>query len=324
MKKWIVGTALLLCCAFMLAGCMNSPPDVLLRDGTDGQRLISASTQDLAPDSQKITLYFRYGDSAYLAPEQREIQVKRNESMEKAIVASLIQGPAASAVSLSGLFPPGTAVMAATVQGDTLFITFNEAFLGRYADEPSDTASSESTLRRQLCLQSLAATLTEEGLCAQVQVLVYRGTVQDNSMRLQAGYLNRSNDDTLLPPVTRDEKYLLTPYNTARLILQAWQAQDCTSLYDLTAKEGENAENTRPGEQGAFDAFSAARTLAEFDLSPGSVSFDGQTAVLTAELTVQDQGMEQTVQGYPLLLCREAGVWKMDYTRLLNMMNGNL
>ncbi len=324
MRKIILGAVLLLCCALTLTGCMNSPPDVLLREGTDGQRLISASIGDLTPDSQKITLYFRYGDSAYLAPEQREIQVKRNESIEKAITAALIQGPAASALSLSGVFPPGTEVLAATVQGDTLFITFNEAFLGRYADEPLDAASSEGILRRQLCLQSLAATLTEEGLCAQVQVLVYRSMVQSNSMRLQAGYLDRSNDDTLLPPVTRDEGCLLTPYNTARLILQAWQAQDWASLYDLTAKEGETGENTRVGEQSAFDAFSTARTLAEFDLSPGSVSFDGQTAVLTAKLTVRDQGMDQTVQGYPLLLCREAGIWKMDYARLLNMMNGNL
>ncbi len=324
MRKRIVWTALLLCCVLALSGCMNSPPDVLLREGTDGQRLISASTQDLTPDSQKITLYFRYGDSAYLAPEQREIQFKRNESIEKAIAAALIQGPAASAESLSGLFSPGTEVLAATVQGDTLFITFNEAFLGRYADEPSDAVTGESILRRQLCLQSLAATMTEGGLCAQVQVLVYRSTVQSTSMRLQAGYLDRSNDDTLLPPVTRDESFLLTPYNTARLILQAWQAQDWTSLYDLTAKEVETAENTRVGEQSAFDAFSAARTLAEFDLSPGNVSFDGQTAVLTVNLSVRDQGMDQSVQGYPLLLCREAGIWKMDYTRLLNMMNGNL
>ena len=92
----------------------------------------------------------------------------------------------------------------------------------------------------------------------------------------------------------------------------------------MTAKEGETAENTRVGEQSAFDAFSTARTLAEFDLSPGSVSFDGQNAVLTAKLTVQDQGADQTVQGYPLLLRREGGIWKMDYARLLNMMNGNL
>ena len=323
MKKKTVWAALLLFCAVTLAGCMTSPPDALLREGTEGQRLISASTAELSPDSRTITLYFRYRDSAYLAPEQRVIEMKRNESLEKAIVSALVQGPDASSVALSALFPPGTEVLSAAVQGDTLFITFNEAFLGRYADESSDAVSSEGTLRRQLCLQSLAAALTEQGLCVQVQVLVYASASQNTSMRLQAGFLNRTNDDTLLPPVTRDESCLLTTYNTASLILRAWQAKDWSALYDLTAREGENVEKNRAGEQNAFDAFAAARTLTDFTLSPGSVSFDGQNAVLTVSLTVQDQGTEETVQGYPLLLLREEGIWKMDYTRLMNMMNGN-
>ncbi len=319
MKKRIArAAALLMFCALLLTGCMTSPPDALLREGTEGQHLISASTAELSPDSRTITLYFRYGASAYLAPEQREIQLKRNESLEKAMVEALIQGPDASDPALSALFPPGTEVLAATAQGDTLFITFNEAFLGRYADEPTDAASSEGTLRRQLCLQSLAAALTEEGLCTQVQVLVYRSAVQTASMRLQKGFLNRTNDDALLPPVTRDESCLLTPYNTASLILQAWQDQDWPTLYDLTAREGESG-TVRAGEQNAFAAFAAARSLTGYTLSPGNVSFDGQRAVLAVSLETGDQ----TTQGYPLLLLREEGVWKMDYARLLNMMKGN-
>lgn len=319
MRKKTAWAALLVCCMLTLTGCMTSPPDALLREGTEGQRLISASTAELSPDSRTVTLYFRYEDSDYLAPEQREIQLKRNESLEKAVAEALIQGPDASNLALSPLFPPGTEVLAATVQGDTLFITFSEAFLGRYADEASDTASSEWTLRRQLCLQSLAASLTEEGLCAQVQVLVDHSTAQSASVRLQAGFLNRTNDDALLPPVTRDESCLLTPCNTAALILQAWKAQDWPSLYDLTAREGETAEAARAGEQIAFDAFSAARMLTDFSLSPGTVSFDGQRAVLTVSLETVDQ----TVRGYPLILLREEGIWKMDYTRLIKMMNGN-
>ena len=319
MKKKTAWTALLLCFSLTLTGCMTSPPETLLRETAEDQHLISASIGDLTPDSQTITLYFRYGDTEYLAPERREIQVKRNESLEKTITAALIQGPSSSAVNHSSLFPPGTEVLAATVQGETLFITLNEAFLGRYADEPTDSASGEGVLRRQLCLQSLAATLTEAGLCAQVQALVYRSAVQTSSMRLQAGFLDRSNDDTLLPPITRDENRLLTPYNTACLILQSWQTQDWQFLYDMTAREGESA---RENEQNAFDAFAAARPLAAFSLSPGTVSYDGQTAVLTASLTVLTKGAEQNVAGYPLLLLREDGVWKMDYERLLTMMNG--
>jgi hypothetical protein len=322
MRKKTAWAAWLLFCAVTLAGCMTSPPDTLLRESAEGQRLISASTAELSPDSRTITLYFRYRDSAYLAPEQREIQMKRNESLEKAVVSALVKGPAASSVALSALFPPGTEVLSAAAQGDTLFITFNEAFLGRYADESSDAVSAEGTLRRQLCLQSIAAALTEQGLCARVQILVYQSAVQSTSMRLRSGFLNRTNDDSLLPPVTRDESCLLTPFNTASLILQAWQAKDWAALYDLTAREGAGNAEKRAGEQNAFDAFAAARTLTDFSLSPGSVSFDGQTAVLTASLTVQDQGTEETAQGYPMLLLREEGIWKMDYTRLMHMMNG--
>ena len=62
MRKRIIGSFALLCCALLLTGCMNSPPDALLRQGGDGQRLISASIGELTPDARKITLYFRYGD----------------------------------------------------------------------------------------------------------------------------------------------------------------------------------------------------------------------------------------------------------------------
>ena len=318
MRKKVRFAALLAALALLAGGCMTSPPDALLRVGAEGQTLISANTEELSADSREMTLYFRYGDSGYLAPEQRIIQVRRNESLEKALVEALIQGPAAP--SLNPLFPAGTEVLAAASQGDTLFITLSEAFLGRYTDEP-DTVTAywreEGPLRRLLCLDSLAATLTEAGLCAQAQVLVYRKANQSTSMRLQAGFLDRSQDETLLPPVVRNEENLLTPYNTAKLILQAWLSQDWAALYDWTARESAD----RPMEQTAFDAFAAARGLADFSLSPGTVSYDGQTAVMTVDLTMLADGQEIARGGYPMLLRREGGRWKIDYPRLIAMMN---
>ncbi len=312
---------LLLTCALLLTGCMAAPPDSLIRGGTDGQSLISASTAELAPAERSVTLYFRYGSTAYLAPEQRLIQVQRNETLEKALVQALIDGPSAAASALTPLFPPGTEVLAVTTQGDTLFITLNDAFLGRYADEPGDAAvgewRTEGPLRRQLCLDSLAAALTETGLCVQTQVLVYRGAGQSTSMRLQKGFLTRTADDALLPPLTRREDCLLTPYRTAFLLLSTWTAQDWAALYDLTAQEG---GVSRPTEQTAADAFAASRVLTGFTLSPGNVSYDGQTAVFTAELSLRGTGLDETVSGYPLTLIREGGLWKMDYERLLAMM----
>jgi len=322
MKKGALAAVLLLCCLGALTGCTASPPDNVMRFGTEGQILISASTAELSPAQREITLYYRYKDTACLAPETRLIQVQRNESLEKAVAQALIDGPGAASSALSPLFPPGTEALAAAVQEDTLFITFNEELLGRYADEPSDAAQGswrvEGPLRRQLCLDALTATMTEAGLCSRVQVLVYRGAGQSTSMRLQNGFFTRSQDSALVPPLTRNESRLLTPHNTASLLLQAWQTQDWESLYDFTAREGVLA---RPGEQAALDGYASSAQLVDYSVSSGSVSPDGQSAVLTAEMTLSLRESSWSVQGYPLHLMREEGLWKMDQADVERLMN---
>ena len=320
-KKNCLVLAALLLCACLFGGCAAPPEDKQAPLGLSDQHLISASTLGLSPESRSVMLYFRYGDTGYLAPEQRSILVERNESLEKAIVQALINGPESSASSLSALFPAGTEVLAAQSQGETLFITFNDSLLGRYPDEPSDQASGEwiveGPLRRRLCLDALAATLTEAGLCSQVQILVYQGANQATSMRLNAGFISRSQDDSLLPVQLRSEERLLTPHNTASLLMKAWMAQDWEALYDLTAREG---SVSRPGEQAAIDAFSAGYPLVSFELSCGSVSYDGQKSVITADLTLAGEGTSQSRTGYPLSLIREGGLWKADYKCLMDMM----
>ena len=69
-----------------------------------------------------------------------------------------------------------------------------------------------------------------------------------------------------------------------------------------------------------FEAFEAANALVRFDLSAGSVAYDGQSAVLTAALTLRGDTQDTEISGYPLRLIREEGLWKMDYPSLLSMM----
>ena len=306
---------LLLLCALCLSGCAISPPDSLKRTGVESRSLISASTAGLAPDERAVALYFRYQDSSFLAPEARIVVVQRNESLEKAIVQALIAGPLNT--ELSPLFPAGSEVVSTATQDGTLFVTLNEAFLGRYADEPGDISTgpwkTEGPLRRQLCLDAMAATLTEAGLCDRVQVLVLQDTGRQISMRLQSGFLTRSAETDLLPPALRDENVLLTPHNTAQCILNAWLQQDWDTLTLFSVRS--------PGEQTMFEAFEAAGVLLGFDLSCGSVSYDGQSAVLTASLTLRGDARETVVSSYPMRLLREEGLWKMDYQALLAMMN---
>ena len=321
-KRNMCLVALLMGIIWLFTGCAVSPPDAVIRENPDGQPLISADTTGLAPDTLNAALYFRYGATGYLAPEQRQIQVRRDESPESALVQALLDGPRSGNAAPTSLFPPGTRLLSAVSQGETLVITFSAEFLSRYSDEPADPTAepgrSEGILRRQLCLDSLAATLTEAGLCTQVQVMVDQGADQTAPMRLLAGFLDRSGDETVLPPLTRSENRLLTCHNTAAWLLSAWTQRDFDGLYDLTAKGG--GASARPGEQAVINAFSDAAVLMGFTLSPGSVSLDGQTAVLCADLTLLSSGRERTVPGYPLRLIREGSLWKMDYDTLLQML----
>ena len=68
---------------------------------------------------------------------------------------------------------------------------------------------------------------------------------------------------------------------------------------------------------------SMPRALIDFTLEPGSVSEDGQTAVMTVNLTCQSQGATLEISAYPLHLLRENGLWKIDYQALKRMMEAN-
>ncbi|MBQ9263792.1 MAG: GerMN domain-containing protein [Clostridia bacterium] len=308
---------LVLLCA-LLAGCTAAPPDSVMRSDADKSTLISADTSALTPDTLQATLYFRYGSTEYLAPEMRPVTVQRNETAEKALVQALINGPAATSSSLSPLFPPGTEVLAVTSQENTLFVTFSETLLGRYSDEPVDVSvepwKTELPLRRHLCMDALTATLTEAGLCSQVQVLVYRSNAQSSSMRLQAGFFDRGVDETLLPPLTRNEDRLLTPHNTVAALLKDWMNQNWPALYGWVSRD------TRPGEQTAVNSFAAGRIITGFEVSAGTVSIDGQSAVLCADLTMRAAGEDEALAGYPVHLTREDGIWRIDYDPLMALM----
>lgn len=324
MMKKSLGLLALLILALLLGGCVTSPPDSLMRsEPADAKTLVDAETDALPGDTLQAALYFRYGSSAYLAPEQRQIVIEKNESPEKALVKALVAGPSASASSLTPLFPEGTEVLAVSSQSDTLYVTFNDALLARYSDEPGDISSDawkqEFPLRRQLCMDALAATLTEAGYCVRVQVLVYQEVSSATSLRLTNGYFTQDGDATPLSPLTRDEETLLTPHNAAVLTLTAWMTQDWDTLYSLVKKD--DPADPRPAGQTAFTAFAAVRVLTGFQVSPGNVTADGQVAVVNGEMTLRANGEDSFISGYPIRLERENGLWKISYERLLALMN---
>ena len=73
------------------------------------------------------TLYFRYLDEPYLAPETRVVNQTPSRPYEQVLISALLSGPTGH--DLTALFPPGTRVISTTRQGRTLFITFSQELL---------------------------------------------------------------------------------------------------------------------------------------------------------------------------------------------------
>lgn len=311
MKK---GMILLLCLVCLGLGACARPP----RATEAAPRLIDADATLLEGTENTYTLYFRLEDKPYLAAESRHIGVERDQTTEMALVEQLIAGPSVTQTALQPLFPAGTEVMATSKQGEVLFVTFSEEFLSGYRAEKSDLTgeSKKQAIRmeRQLCLDALAATLTDAGLCTRVQVLVHRQQMKNNSLRLEEDYLYQNGSLLPLPEITRTEETLYTPHNAARYILNAWMTRNGEQLQGCIALGG------MPAGQSGEEVLSQSLPLTGFQLANGHVSPDGQWAVVTAEITLHKNGSDIVRKGYPIRLCRENGVWKIPFDTLQSMM----
>lgn len=310
--KWII---LPLVC-LVLSGCGAAP--VQEKAASAQGMIVTADASALAGEENVYALYFRLGGTDYLAPEQRQLTVGRDETAEMALVRGLIGGPAPTSASLSPLFPQGTEVLAVARQGDTLFVTLNERFLSGYSAERSELTGEEKQQavqkERQLCLDALSATLTEAGLCTRVQVLIYRNQVQGNSLRLTEDYLYQNGSDMPLPALCRSENSLYTPHNAAGRILSSWMGRDFGQLIACMASSG------RPSEEALLEEMGAGPVLTGYTLAPGTVSWDGTRATVTAQLSLHLAQADWTLPGFPLQLVREEGVWKISYDTLCSMM----
>lgn len=309
MKKKTVLLILLLAAAWLLCACSQQPPASLVGDTPDSAQVIAAMPESGSEGQFSATLYFRYGDTALLRQETRDISLLPNETREKALVSALLEG--SREAGSRALFPEKTQVLATQAQDGVIYITFNEALYDRYADE----SKADAVPRRQAALDALAATLTESGAYRSVQVLVRAEENVGRSMRLRQSFLGGSEDE-LLPPLVRRQESLPAPCAFARALLSAWQTRDWSALAVFVSAY--DAQGAR-GDGGAF--LNEAPVLIDFTAYAGTVSPDGGSAVVCADLTLRDHdGQESVVSAYPLRLVREGGVWKATAAQLRAMM----
>ena len=305
---------LLICLA--LSGC-TADPIAPMADATVVD-MPAPVVEDLPTEETAAVLWFRYGEEPLLASETRELSVSRAETEALPLLRALLEGPSAASTELSGLFPQGTQVISVAQTGRVTFVTLSHHILNTYSDEPADWRSQaywavEVPLRRQLAMQSIAATLTENCDTDAVIILVEEKNSASDSLRLRNSYFTLE-DEGIAEPLRRDESLLLTPQRTAEVILQCWQESDWLRLYRYIARTDASTGAARPSEEDFIQLMSELPHLLRYDVAGGSAS--GSRAVFTVSGAYLADGAEQSFSGRVLHLTKEKGLWRVSLTQL--------
>ncbi len=311
----------LLAALMLLSSCSAHDPIAPMAADLPEEAVPAADPAIALPREKEVTLWFRFGSEPLLAPERRTLALSPTAPLELTLLQALTGGPAASSTELTGLFPPGTRVLAATRQGRTLFVTLSRQIMNDFADEPDGWASlpdwaDEVPLRRRLAMQAIAATVTENCDVDQVVILVEQGQQVMDSLRLMKKYYRdgRAASEPAAP-LTRDESVLLTPHRTLDIVLSCWQMRDWPRLYRYTLRQDAVSGEIRP----AYNNFAARMDglphLTSYAvLSGGSVSPDGQSAVFALEATLLTDGTPETVR-WSFRLHRERDIWRVGMSQ---------
>ncbi len=277
------------------------------------------STQDMSWETSAV-IWYRFGEEPMLAAEERTISRAPNETYETALLRALLDGPTLGATELKGLFPSGTRVISTIRQGDMLFVTLSYQLMNRYANEPEkwqDTAywATESPLRRQLAMQAIAATVTENTTAQQVVILVEQREGASDSLRLRQKYYLTAEDETALAdPLVRDESVLLTASGTLNTLLTALSRQDFQCLYRYVALHDAQSGEDRPEESDFLAQMKEMSALVDYAASSGSV-FE-ESAVFTLQGTLLENGLERTFQARTVQLVKQNGLWRISLSQL--------
>lgn len=324
----IIPVLLMLC--LLLGGCTARDPIApVLSPLPEGSHSVPSSAIEASvPQESVVTLWFRFGNEPMLAPEIRTIDVSPAAPFELTLLQALTNGPAAASTDLSGLFPPGTRVLATHLQGRTLFVTLSRQIMNDFADEPDNWTgipawAEEVTLRRRLAMQAIAATVTENCDVDQVVILVEQTSSGNESIRLRQQYYRTGADAAALAePLLRDERPLLTPANTMAIILDNWMRGTWAGLYPYIARTDAFDGAARPDYETFRTQADALPYLMDYSASSGSISPDGQTAVFAVTLQLLDNGQPREAH-VVLRLHRERGIWRISLSHLTGM-EGNL
>lgn len=264
----------------------------------------------------RAVLYFRYQNSPYLGQWMEEVQVLPSQSPQAALVQALIATSLPPDSGLASLFPKNTRVLSVVEEGRRLFVALSEEVNLPLSGESSSTGpdGQEAKLRRQLAMASLVNTLTESGTYSSVQVLVVSKTSANDSLRLSNRYYLK-DDDSIPPPLSRQEHAIITPGKAAGLALESWKNQDWPEMRKHLIVDEElmaDAQLSIPG---------SLPTLLEYEISPGINSPEGDYAICLINLKAMDlQADSHILDNFPLRMIKRGSMYHLAADSLIVLM----
>lgn len=322
LRSALIGVILL--SLLLLNGCASfSVENVTVTNvpGTE-QNIPGTDISDVAVSRTTVTLYFRYGDEPYLAQESRMLTFDPTESREKTILTALLAGPGSNTIGLESLFPSGTEVVSATLNGRTLFVTLTSEILNDLPDEPADWRedpywSREVPLRRQLAMQSIAATITENCNADSVQIMLETSQQDSGSLRLPARYFRLDEDETALQgPIERNEDMILSPATTAKVIWKLRTERNWDSLYVYVADRDTETGQAKPDYKDFVILMDQTVRVSGTEIGGGSIDQTGNRAVFSVQTEIMDGSRLRDSGTGVIKLCRENGIWKITVDQL--------
>ncbi len=318
-RAWILIPVLL-----VLTGCAARTlpvPEATLVPGTD-PTLPDAAVEETVRVTEERTLWFRFLDEPYLAPETRAVAQQSGQSEEMAVLSALFAGPGTQYVELGSPFPEGTRVLSTYRSGRTLLVTVSREWLNPFPDEPEDWQydpvwQTEVPLRRKLAMQSLVATVTDSFDVDEVVVLLEQGEVLSASLRLPQSWFMDGGGDEPADAQTRDDACLLTPSVTADAIMTCWLRRDWQRLYRYVAAVDPYTGEARPAYRDFVADMENCAPLTSASCLGWSVSRDGGSCTVSLRVELRgDDGGARTLDARVIRLHRSGGVWKISMQSL--------
>lgn len=328
-KRRFGGLLLGLLMLLLLGGCKSAQPTALLVSPTQTPMAEETAAVDeisgvTRSDEHTVALYYRLQGEDMLARETRTVVLPNDYRLESRLVELLIEGPRASNLELTGLFPANTRLISVTEQDTLLFVTLSQEFLSTPHDMPVNwrddrTLYEEVLTRRRLAVDSIVNTLTESTQYTSVQLLIQPNVQEAYGQRIARKeiYASETDPTLLFGPVYRSESMILTHYNTANVLLSSWQQKNWERMYRFVVNREE-----RPTAEAFEQEMDERRiSLFSYSISPGHVSSDGRKAIFSVQLGLSGaDGVHQVITSMPLELTLEQDIWKITYNTLVRLM----